>query len=823
MAFFGNKAVQSRIDEAVTIIDKMASGDFTSPIDTSGSDVVVPIMRALKKGQTSLERRITDGRRATDASGDQQEILNLVAGYLERIAQGDIPPKITTDQKDDASTNIKKSLNKIISTLNGFQDSINYVSNEHAAGDIDVVIDTNMFTGSFKAMSQSINDLVAGHIAVKKKAMACIKELGEGNFDAPLEQFPGKKAFINNTIEKLRSNLKSFIADMNTMSDEHDKGDIDVVIDTGKFQGSYKTMAQSVNGMVSGHIDLNKKAIACVRAFGEGDFEAPLEQFTGKKAFINDTIEQVRKNLKALMEDAYFLAAQAQEGNLSVRVDAECHKGDFRKIIIGINNALDSIVLPIQEAIRQITQDSRGEMGEELSSVFKGDFAELKKRLNYLSLTMKGVINSCAYVKEQHDNGDIDVMVAAERFRGEFGIMANNTNSVISSHIELNRKAMACIKEFGEGNFDAPLEKFPGKKAFINDTIEQVRSNLKALIADTDMLSQAALDGRIQIRADASKHQGDFRKIIEGINATLESIVTPIITVKAAVDSISTAAKEISSGNADLSHRTEQQAASLEETASSMEELASTVKQNADNARQANQLALTASDVAAKGGGMVQQVVNTMYSINESSRKIVDIISVIDGIALQTNILALNAAVEAARAGEQGRGFAVVASEVRNLAQRSAAAAKEIKELIGDSVEKVEDGSKLVGEAGKTMDEIVASVKRVTDIMSEIAAASVEQSSGIDQVNKAVNQMDEVTQQNAALVEEAAAAAESLEEQAQTLADTVAQFRLDSDIRSPAPRRDNLSAVPPKTAVRMTTVASSAKPSKQDNDEWEEF
>ena len=413
MAFFGNKAVQSRIDEAVTIIDKMASGDFTSPIDTSGSDVVVPIMRALKKGQTSLERRITDGRRATDASGDQQEILNLVAGYLERIAQGDIPPKITTDQKDDASTNIKKSLNKIISTLNGFQDSINYVSNEHAAGDIDVVIDTNMFTGSFKAMSQSINDLVAGHIAVKKKAMACIKELGEGNFDAPLEQFPGKKAFINNTIEKLRSNLKSFIADMNTMSDEHDKGDIDVVIDTGKFQGSYKTMAQSVNGMVSGHIDLNKKAIACVRAFGEGDFEAPLEQFTGKKAFINDTIEQVRKNLKALMEDAYFLAAQAQEGNLSVRVDAECHKGDFRKIIIGINNALDSIVLPIQEAIRQITQDSRGEMGEELSSVFKGDFAELKKRLNYLSLTMKGVINSCAYVKEQHDNGDIDVIVSS--------------------------------------------------------------------------------------------------------------------------------------------------------------------------------------------------------------------------------------------------------------------------------------------------------------------------------------------------------------------------------------------------------------------------
>ena len=187
--------------------------------------------------------------------------------------------------------------------------------------------------------------------------------------------------------------------------------------------------------------------------------------------------------------------------------------------------------------------------------------------------------------------------------------MAANVNLLVKSHIELNQKTIACVKEFGEGNFDAPLEQFPGKKSVINDTIEQVRDNLKQVIADMSMLSEAALDGRIQTRADASQHQGDFRKIVEGVNATLETIVTPIITVKSAVDSISTAAKEISAGNADLSHRTEQQAASLEETASSMEQLASTVKQNADNARQANQMAMTASDVAAKGGGMVQQVV----------------------------------------------------------------------------------------------------------------------------------------------------------------------------------------------------------------------
>jgi methyl-accepting chemotaxis protein len=250
--------------------------------------------------------------------------------------------------------------------------------------------------------------------------------------------------------------------------------------------------------------------------------------------------------------------------------------------------------------------------------------------------------------------------------------------------------------------------------------------------------------------------------------------------VRTGTDTIAAASSQIASGNLELSSRTEQQAGSLEETASSMEEMTSTVKQNADNARQANQLAISASEVAVKGGAVVSQVVDTMDSINASSKKIVDIIGVIDGIAFQTNILALNAAVEAARAGEQGRGFAVVASEVRNLAQRSAAAAKEIKILIGDSVEKVDIGAKLVDQAGSTMQAVVESIKSVTDIMGEITAASQEQTSGIDQINQAITQMDQVTQQNAALVEEAAAAAGALQDQAGSLAQVVSVFTMNS-------------------------------------------
>ncbi|BDT58336.1 methyl-accepting chemotaxis protein [Massilia varians] len=315
----------------------------------------------------------------------------------------------------------------------------------------------------------------------------------------------------------------------------------------------------------------------------------------------------------------------------------------------------------------------------------------------------------------------------------------------------------------------------------------------------------AAGDLTEKIEVASKDETGRLLQALKDMNASLVQIVT---RVRAGTDTIATASGEIAAGNLDLSSRTEQQAGSLEETASSMEELTSTVKQNADNARQANALAVSAQQVAGKGGEVVQQVVHTMGAINSSATRIVDIIAVIDGIAFQTNILALNAAVEAARAGEQGRGFAVVAGEVRNLAQRSAAAAKEIKTLIDDSVEKVQIGSELVDRAGATMADIVQSVGRVTDIMAEITAASQEQTAGIEQINSAVLQMDQVTQQNAALVEEASAAAQSLQQEAAELAQAVGIFRLDAQA---APARPSVAA---PGVARVASSLPAVRPAK---------
>ncbi|MCS4232915.1 methyl-accepting chemotaxis protein [Stenotrophomonas rhizophila] len=485
------------------------------------------------------------------------------------------------------------------------------------------------------------------------------------------------------------------------------------------------------------------------------------------------------------------------------------------------------ITLPLRQATHVAESIAAGKLDSRIGAQAHDEPGRLLESMGRMQKQLHAVISGQREMASQHEAGQTRFRMDESAFPGEYGLMVHETNALVGAHVQTMDDVLQVVQRYAVGDLHADIARYPGEKAGITTTVDTVKRNLGSINDEIKRLAGAAAAGDFSQRGDTARFDHDFRLMIANLNAMMQvsddnlgklslllsgiaegdltvrmhgdfqgvfarmrddanatvSQLTQIVgQIQASAGSINQAAGEIASGNTDLSRRTEQQAANLEETAASMEELTSTVRQNAEHARQANQLAIGAHGVASQGGEVVGQVVTTMSAIEASSRRIAEIISVIDGIAFQTNILALNAAVEAARAGEQGRGFAVVASEVRTLAQRSAGAAKEIKGLIDDSVASVADGSALVRKAGSTMGEIVASVQRVTDIMAEISAASQEQSAGIEQVNQTVTQMDETTQQNAALVEEATAAARAMEEQATQLADAVAIFRLDNQV-----------------------------------------
>ncbi len=795
-----------------------------------------------------------DVTRQTALSISLSRAVTEVQAVLTPAMAGDWSHRVREDDKGDDVRVLVVDINRLLSSTESFIADLDTTLAAIGAGRLDARADANRHQGGFRSNVQRMNASLDAVTTPLNVAASYLDRISKGDLPPAIsEVYHGDFNAIKGNLNTCIAAVTALVADAGMLSTAAVEGKLATRADASKHQGDFRKIVQGVNETLDAVIGPLNVAASYVDRISKGDIPAPItDSYNGDFNTIKNNLNQAIDAVNKLVADADMLSTAAVQGKLATRADASKHQGDFRKIVQGVNETLDAVIGPLNVAASYVDRISKGDIPAPITDSYNGDFNTIKNNLNQAIDAVNKLVADAGMLSTAAVEGKLATRADATKHQGDFRKIVQGVNETLDAVIGPLGVAADVVDRIARGDIPPPItDSYNGDFNNIKNNLNTCISAVNMLVADAGMLSSAAVEGNLATRADATKHQGDFRKIVQGVNETLDAVIAPInetgrvlsalaqgdltetirtnyrgdfdkmvqdtnrtvvqlsqivSSIQQATASINLAAREIASGNIDLSSRTEQQAASLEETASSMEELTSTVRLNAENAKQANQLALGASDVARKGGMVVGEVVGTMSDIQASSKKIVDIISVIDGIAFQTNILALNAAVEAARAGEQGRGFAVVAAEVRSLAQRSAGAAKEIKTLIGDSVEKVGNGSRLVEQAGRTMEEIVSSVKRVTDIMGEISAASQEQSLGIEQVNKTVTQMDEVTQQNASLVEEASASARMLESQADGLAQAVAKFRL-----AAADRAVDVSA-PPAPSQSPMLARQSSKP-----------
>jgi methyl-accepting chemotaxis protein len=619
--------------------------------------------------------------------------------------------------------------------------------------------------------------------------------------------------------------VRGLTAEAKRLSDAVQRGELSVRADAARVNHEFRPIVEGMNATMDAFADPIAVTRQYADALARGEAPPPITRqyqgdFDAIKASLNTLVDLVQRRGR----DIDGLIAAAVDGRLDVRADVSKYSGGNAHLMENLNRMLDALVKPLQVAADYVDRISKGDLPPPITAEYRGDFNAIKTNLNTCLGALSGLIGEMNGMSAAHDAGDIDAVIDVGHFHGAYATMAQGVNTMVGGHIAVKKKAMACVAEFGNGNFAAPLERFPGKKAFINETIEKVRGNLKALIADTDALVQSAVAGELWARADASRHRGDFRKIVEGVNGTLDAVMKPIeeatgvlerlaqrdlrsrvkgayqgdharikealngtaealhealAQVAQAVSQVSSAAGQIASSSQAVADGASEQASSLEETSSSLESMATMTKQAADNAQQANGLAQTAKGAAAEGGAAMEQMTGAMGKIKASAEGTSQIIKDINEIAFQTNLLALNAAVEAARAGEAGRGFAVVAEEVRSLALRSKEAALKTEELIRQSVKEAGEGEVTAKHVNAKLSEIAGSISKVSDIVAEIAASAKEQAVGIEQVTKAVGQMDKVTQQNAANSEESSSAAAELSGQSEELAAMIGTFQLE--------------------------------------------
>jgi methyl-accepting chemotaxis protein len=595
--------------------------------------------------------------------------------------------------------------------------------------------------------------------------------------------------------------------------------------DASKHKGDYRKVVQGVNDTLDSVIGPLNVSAKYVDSISKGEIPAKItDTYNGDFNLIKNNLNQCIDAVNMLVADASMLAKAAVDGRLATRADASKHQGDYRKVVQGVNDTLDSVIGPLNVAAKYVDSISKGEIPAKITDTYNGDFNTIKNNLNQCIDAVNMLVGDAAMLAKAALDGKLATRADASKHQGDYRKVVQGVNDTLDSVIGPLNVAAKYVDSISKGEIPAKItDNYNGDFNAIKNNLNQCIDAVNILVADAVMLAKAAVEGKLTTRADASKHQGDFRRVVQGVNQTLDAVLEPIneaaqvleklsqrdlrvrvkgnyqgdhakikesvnatgealhdalLRVAVAVDQVSSASGQIASSSQSVADGASQQASALEETSSSLESMSAMTKRSADNAQQANALAVTAKGAATEGAAAMEQMGVAMKSIRASAEGTSQIIKDINEIAFQTNLLALNAAVEAARAGEAGRGFAVVAEEVRSLALRSKEAAMKTEELIKESVRQAAEGEVTSKGVSAKLGEIVAGVTKVTDIVAEISASAKEQSGGIDQVNKAVTDMNKVTQQNAANSEESSSAAAELSSQSEELASMIGAFQL---------------------------------------------
>lgn len=657
--------------------------------------------------------------------------------------------------------------------------------------------------------------------------------LANGNLDENVTQeYTGNLGQLKTNVNNAIQQLNSILSEIKEVLRSAAEGCFDSRVAVTDKQGFFKELADYLNGNLSINQNLAEEVMHVFAAVSIGDLTKTMQQeYTGHLLQLKQDVNGSMTKLNTIMTEIQTAVEAASGGVLDKRINIESKSGFFKQIAQNFNNNLDINQNMIQEVMRVFAAISAGDLTQSMNGQYSGILAQLKNDVNASVQQLNEIMGEIRESVNAAGQGVFDKRLALTGKQGFFRDISENLNRNLDTNQKMVEELMRVFAAMAIGDLTQTMQdNYQGRLAELKKDVNKSVSRLNDLFEELMHIFSAMASGDLTQMLQGN-YEGRLSELKHDINSTIAKLNDVMAEVGQASDQVSTAATEVQQGNISLSQRTEQQAAALEQTASSMQEMTYTVQQNADNAEQANQLSLSARKHAEDGGKVVNQTVTAMAEINKSSKKVSDIITVIDEIAFQTNLLALNAAVEAARAGEQGRGFAVVATEVRNLAQRSASAAKEIKTLIQDSVAKVDEGSALVDQSGKTLEEIMTSVKKVSDIVAEIAAASREQSTGILQVNQAVTQMDEMTQQNAALVEELSNNSDSMRDQVASLSDSLNFFTFNLSQSMVKPNKVKQNVTQKKLTTPTTTTAKPQKKvsreslnhSQEDTQSWESF